>query len=112
MTILNYTETIKNEYAILYFTGRDYSIDRVVLTNQESKKEYDVGFEPFPSSVQFGLREAMSEDDANNDSTFSIKLIDSKGRLIYTDIVVFEGRINTQLDYTEDEESNTGYVFG
>ncbi len=112
MTILNYTDTIRDEYAILYFTGRDYTIAEVVLTNQESKKEYSVVFLESSNSVQFDIRKLIQDEDISNDSTLLIKLVDSEGRYIYTDIVVFEGRINTQLDYTEDEESDTGYVFG
>jgi len=112
MTILNYTNSIKDEFAVLHFTGRDYSINGVLLTNQESKKEYNVGFEALPSSVKFSLTEVIAEGDITKDSTFSIKLLASQGKRVYMDIIVFSGRIDAKLDYTQNENSETGYVFG
>ena len=53
MTILNYTDAIANERGTLHFTGRDGSISKVVLTNQESKKESEVLFQVFSGYVQF-----------------------------------------------------------
>jgi hypothetical protein len=112
MTILNYTDAITNGYGILHFTGRDGSISKVVLTNQESKKEYEVQFQLFGGYVQFGFREFTDTEDITNDSTFSIKLLGASNKCRYRDIIVFEGRMDTQSDYTENTESGTGYVFG
>ena len=112
MTILNYTDTIANKYGILHFTGREGSISRVVLTNQESKKEYQVGFELFASYVQFGFSDFINSEDITNDSTFSIKLLGASNKCRYRDIIVFKGRMDTQSDYSENAESGTEYVFG
>lgn len=112
MTILNYTDAIANGFAILHFTGRDGSISKVVLTNQESKKKHEVGFELFGGYVQFGFRAFIEAEDITNDSTFSIELLGDGDECRYRDIVVFEGRMDTQSDYTENTESGTGYVFG
>jgi hypothetical protein len=112
MTILRYKEVITNEYGILHFTGRDGSISKVVLTNQESKTEHEVDFELFASYVQFSFRDFIITGDITNDSTFSIKLLSSRDECRYRDIIVFEGRMDTQSDYKENTESGTGYVFG
>lgn len=112
MTILNYEEVTTNGYGILHFTGRDGSISKVVLTNQESKKVYEVPFVLYGSYVQFGFADVIGGQDITNDSTFSIKLLGSEDKCRYRDIVVFEGRMDTQSDYTENTESGTGYVFG
>lgn len=112
MTILNYTDVITNKYGILHFTGRDGSISKVVLTDQESKKEYEVGFQLFGSYVQFNFNDFTNSGEVTKDSSYSIKLISTRDKCIYRDIIVFEGRMNTQSDYTENTESGTGYVFG
>lgn len=112
MTILNYKEVITVGYGVLHFTGRDGSISKVVLTNQESKREHEVLFDLFPSYIKFDFRRFIETEDITNDSTFSIKLLGANGECIYRDIVVFEGRMDTQSDYTENTESGTGYVFG
>jgi hypothetical protein len=112
MTILNYTDVIDSGFGILHFTGRDGSISKVVLTNQESKKEYEVQFQLFGGYVQFGFREFTDTEDITNDSTFSIELLGDEDKCRYSDIIVFEGRMDTQSDYTENTESGTGYVFG
>lgn len=112
MTILNYTDAITNKFGILHFTGRDGSISKIVLTNQESKKEYEVSFQLFGGYVQFGFSDFIDEEDITNDSTFSIKLLGAGDDCIYRDIIVFEGRMNTNLDYSESTNTETGYVFG
>ena len=112
MTILNYTDVITNRYGILHFTGRDGSISKVVVTNQESRKEYEVGFQLFASYVQFGFSDFIDSEDITNDSTFSIKLLGSGNKCRYRDIIVFEGRVDNVSDYQQNEETNTGYVFG
>ncbi len=112
MTILNYTDAIANERGTLHFTGRDGSISKVVLTNQESKREVEVLFQLFSGYVQFDFGKFIEAEDITNDSTFSIELLGDGDECRYRDIVVFEGRMDTQSDYTENTESGTGYVFG
>lgn len=110
MTILNYTETTGNGYFEVHYTGRDGFVTKALITNQETKQEY-LQIATVQGDGVVRVEEArgmfLSKDD-----TLTVDLLTSNGDLIYSDIIVFEDRMDTQSDYTENTESGTGYVFG
>jgi len=110
MTILNYTETTGNGYFDIHYTGRDGLVTKALVTNQETKQEYlQVATVQSESVVRVeGARDMFS----GKDNTFTVDLRTTEGYTIYSNIIVFEGRMDTQSDYTENTESETGYVFG
>lgn len=112
MTILNYEDTIQTRFGTVYYTGRDASINEVILTNKESKSSYSVSFTDFSTSLYVDFGSFIDALDINKDSTFSISFLSSDGLSLYRDIVVFDERIDSKSDYTQNEESGTGYVFG
>lgn len=110
MTILNYTTTTGNGYFEMYYTGRDGVVTKALVTNQETKQEYlQTATVQSKGVVRVGEARTMFSD---KDNTFTVDLLTTEGGLIYSDIIVFEGRMDTQSDYTENTESGTGYVFG
>ena len=110
MTILNYTETKENGYFEIHYTGRDGFVTKALVTNQETKQEYlQVATVQSEGVVRVGEAKDMFLD---KDNTLTVDLLTTEGYLIYSDIIVFEGRMDTQSDYTENTESGTGYVFG
>lgn len=112
MTILNYEDTIQDRYGTVYYTGRDASVNQVVLTNKESKVSISVGFTDFSTSLYVNFGYFIDSSDIKKDSTFSINFLSDDGLSLYRDIVVFDERIDSESDYTQNEESVTGYVFG
>jgi hypothetical protein len=109
MTILNYTKVTERGYFDIHYTGRDGFVTKALLTNQETKQEYlEVATVQGEGVVRVGeVRMLLGKDN-----TFTVDLFTTEGYLIYSDIIVFEGRMDTQSDYTENTESGTGYVFG
>ena len=112
MTILNYEDTTQTRFGTVHYTGRNGSVNEVILTNKESKKSLSVSFTDSGTSLLVDLGGFIDASDINKDSSFSIEINNSVGFSLYRDIVVFEGRVNGKLDYTQNEESGTGYVFG
>ncbi len=109
MTILNYTKTTEIGYFDIHYTGRDGLVTKALLTNQETKQEYlEIATVQGEGVVRVGEVRMLLDKD----NTFTVDLFTTEGYLIYSDIIVFEGRMDTQSDYTENTESGTGYVFG
>jgi len=111
MTVANYNTSISNNAIKVNYTGRDGSIRVVKMINQETKKVYFLDFVKDISSVEIDIR-PLIDDNVNKDNTFSLILLDISNNSIYRDILVFDGRVDNVSDYKQDEETNTGYVFG
>ena len=124
MTILNYESLLSSVTITLSeVVGRQqlgmYEADFI---NQETKERFTIPvtrsvFNPPFGDPIIGLPTVLMTDIINSvgfniNSTFSITVKSQLNEVIYRDIIVFDGRLDTQSDYTENEESGTGYVFG
>ena len=112
MTILNYDTVLETQKVFINFTGRDVDILNVKIVNQETKTVYDdVAFtQNFESVILFYPTQSMI-DGMTKESTLSAVLSGLNDEVIYRDIIVFEGRVESKNDYKENQSDNTGYVF-
>ncbi len=111
MTILDYNQIdiSRDKLVLIPFIGRDGFISSIVLINKDTKEEYTPAYTESTDGVTVDFSSFWS--DLNIDTILSIVVKGSSNNL-YRDIVVFNGRIDTKLDYTQNEKSGTGYVFG
>ena len=111
MTILDYNQidTDLDKLVSIPFIGRSGSISSVVLINKDTKEEYTPTYVESTNEVTVDFSSFWA--DLTIDTILSI-IVKGVSNNLYRDIVVFNGRIDTKLDYTQNEQSGTGYVFG
>ncbi len=111
MTILDYQaiEADVNKIATIPFLGREGTIDTVTLINQETKSSDNVGFSVSGNIITVSFIDIWEYLEIDSSISMVLK---SAGKSLYRDIIIFDGRLDTQEDYSENEESDTGYVFG
>ena len=111
MTILDYNQidTDLDKLVSIPFIGRSGSISSIVLINKDTKEEYTPTYTESADGVTVDFSSFWA--DLTIDTILSI-IVKGVSNNLYRDIVVFNGRIDTKLDYTQNEQSGTGYVFG
>ena len=114
MTIENFEQALSNTYINIAVSARGGDISRSTIRI----KELDVVFENI-SSVQEGvfvkidITELIDLGDSfDKEKTLSVEIFNTSSDVIYRDIVVFEGRLDSNSDYTQNEGDDSGYVFG
>ncbi len=111
MTIINYNDTVNNQHFTMYYTGRDGFVTKAILKNQEGKQEYVCVATVQSEGVVVVDTTDLRSGSFNINTTFSVDLTLNSGEVVYSDIIVFEDRLDSQSDYNENEDSDEGYVF-
>ena len=114
MTIENFEQALSKSYILIASSARGGTISHSTIR----VKELDFVIENVPS-LQQGTKVQISIDKLRDlgasfdkEKTLSVEIFNTSGDIIYRDIVVFEGRLDSNSDYTQNEGDDSGYVFG
>ena len=114
MTIENFEQALDRLYILIALSARGGAISHSTIR----VKELDFVAENVPSlqqgtKVQIGISKLIDLGDSfDKEKTLSVEIFNTSGDIIYRDIVVFEGRLDSNSDYTQNEGDDSGYVFG
>lgn len=111
MKILDYDSTVASELIFYDFVGRRKlgSPISALVINQETKEEFLLPVDETTFSIP--LTDVINGKSFNRNSTFSIVYLAEFGGVIYRDIIIFNDRLDTQQDYTQDNSKDTEYIF-
>ena len=114
MTIENFEQASSNSYILVALSARGGTISHSTIR----VKELGLVFEN-TLSIQEGMFAKIDitklidlGDSFDKEKTLSVEIFNTSGDIIYRDIVVFEGRLDSNSDYTQNEGDDSGYVFG
>jgi hypothetical protein len=96
----------------IYKTGRDYTITSILIINQETRNKYTLteNYSENGNILTIDLTLSGLLAEIKDNTAISVICYNGTDIIVYRDIVVFNGVLNTEGDY-EQLPSSDEYVF-